>query len=270
MGCPRSGTTLLQSLIASHSKVISFPETHLLSNTVPIHRLGQICKIYGSVSRNRLKETLIQLGLNKNAVSLPDHLIFSTSEWISYVLRNIDKLARSLSNSSITHWLEKTPRHLHYADLLETVNPEIRFIHIIRRGEQVVPSLYFATQDHPEEWDGARSLKKCVYWWNRSIGLSKSHLGKPNHQFVSYSQVTSDPAKVMKRICTFLDLDYEPSILDEFNQTADSLIQESEEWKHNNRSPDISASSKFERLTTQQQQYVKRNISDFPFDQIRI
>lgn len=30
VGCPRTGTTLIQSLLAAHSQIASFPESHLL------------------------------------------------------------------------------------------------------------------------------------------------------------------------------------------------------------------------------------------------
>jgi hypothetical protein len=30
VGCPRSGTTLLQSLLAAHPQIASFPESHFL------------------------------------------------------------------------------------------------------------------------------------------------------------------------------------------------------------------------------------------------
>ena len=34
VGCPRSGTTLLQSLLAAHPQIHSFPETHFFPNTI--------------------------------------------------------------------------------------------------------------------------------------------------------------------------------------------------------------------------------------------
>ncbi|MEQ8960988.1 MAG: sulfotransferase [Coleofasciculus sp. C2-GNP5-27] len=35
VGCPRSGTTLLQSLLAAHPQIASFPESHFFRHLIP-------------------------------------------------------------------------------------------------------------------------------------------------------------------------------------------------------------------------------------------
>ncbi|MGL4503377.1 MAG: sulfotransferase family protein, partial [Planktothrix sp.] len=35
VGCPRSGTTLLQSLLAAHPQIASFPESHFFQSLAP-------------------------------------------------------------------------------------------------------------------------------------------------------------------------------------------------------------------------------------------
>ena len=62
IGCPRSGTTLLQSLLFSHPDVISFPETfffvHACNPTGTLHDLG-----LGSVGARRGLDSLAALDL---------------------------------------------------------------------------------------------------------------------------------------------------------------------------------------------------------------
>lgn len=270
VGCPRSGTTLLQSLLASHSNVVSFPETHLLSETIPIHRFGQLFKIYSGRTIRILEQRLIQLGLEKERIQHPTKIIFKTSEWIKVILANIDQIAEQNSQSAETHWLEKTPRHLQYADLIQKADPNVRFIHIIRRGKDVVPSLYFATRENPEEWSGARSISKCVFWWNRSVGLSARYIGDQCHLHVSYEQVVEDPDHILEVICHFLELEYEREITKKYYETAESLIQKSETWKARNTRSEIISSSKLDRLTEEDRIYIKKHLFDFPYEKIKL
>lgn len=268
VGCPRSGTTLLQSLLASHSKIISFPETHLFSNTIPIHRIGRFFKMYSSSSVRLLEKQLISLGLDRERFQRPKKTLFKTLDWVNVILENIDQLALQKALSGETHWLEKTPRHLQYADLIQKIDPTVKFIHIIRRGEDVVPSLHFATRENPKEWSGARSIKKCVFWWNRSVRLSTRYFDNQNHLHVSYEQVVKEPDYVLEAICRFLKLKYEEQITERYHKTAESLIRESESWKAKNTRSEITGSSKFERLSTDDRDYIKKHLYHFPYEKI--
>lgn len=64
VGCPRSGTTLLQSMLAAHSTITSFPESHLLLVTSRSRR-GRWLRKLGLVAlemRQRLHQFLHEIG----------------------------------------------------------------------------------------------------------------------------------------------------------------------------------------------------------------
>ncbi len=265
VGCPRSGTTLLQSMLSSHPQIISFPETHLLSHTVPVNPVLRFFKIYGSTSCSVLFRRMIDLGLNGDQVFLPESVILRSTVWTNVILENIDRLANHIAEETPTFWLEKTPRHLRYISLISKADPDSRFIHIIRNGKDVASSMYFATHKHPEQWGGERSVKKCVYWWNRSIKYSKQYLGKRNHLFISYEQLVSEPDVVLKAFCKKVGFPYRPVMIHAFHETASSLITEEEKWKQKNTSAQLSTSEKFDQLPDKDQDYIKKNIADFPY-----
>ena len=64
VGCPRSGTTLLQSILSAHNDVFSLPETHFypqLCSSSPFSR-------YLGISTRAARNNLIEIGkdhLNK-------------------------------------------------------------------------------------------------------------------------------------------------------------------------------------------------------------
>lgn len=250
VGCPRSGTTLLQSMIASHSQVVSFPETHFFSKTLPINNFLRQLKIHGPKSRKIINQFLQQNGyddLQPFKETAPYHF-FTYSKWCRILLSIIDEMtarhAEKQKNDARVVGLEKTPRHLHYISSIEKSKPPSNFIHILRDGSNVVASLYLATKQYPDQWGGQRSIRKCISWWNKSIEQSLRYVNKPNHCFVTYEQLISDPERVLKTICTFLNLDYDQSMIQNFHRTAGYLTQEEEAWKNKNTRQSLRQSDK--------------------------
>ena len=65
VGCPRSGTTLLQSLLLKHNEITSFPESHFFSRTFLGKRANQYPTLYSNYTLykwiNSIKENNIYL-----------------------------------------------------------------------------------------------------------------------------------------------------------------------------------------------------------------
>ena len=203
VGCPRSGTTLLQSMVASHSQVISFPETHFFSKTLSINPLLRRIKLYGPGSRDFITDFLDEHGYSdiRPFSDLPP--LCTHNRWCKTLLNTIDEmvLAESGDPKSNNIWgLEKTPRHLFYISSIQQVGYQNKFLHILRSGPDVVASLYLATQKYPEQWGGSRSIKKCISWWNNSIRESLKYQDDPNHLFATYEQLLTNPEKVLESL----------------------------------------------------------------------
>lgn len=269
VGCPRSGTTLLQSMLASHSQVVSFPETHFFSETLPINPLLRRLKLHGKSSRQQ-----VQNFLQKNSYS---HLnpfehestykLYSHHRWCQKLGSILDAMiAHEARNATKEHpvWgLEKTPRHLYYISSIKHANSSNKFLHILRKGRDVVASMHLATKNYPDQWDGVRSVEKCIKWWNNCISESLKYQTHPNHHFVVYDQLLKDPEKVLKITCAFLRLGYQQSMIDNFHTTADSLINEEEKWKQKNATESLQKSNKldnnFEDSTIK---YIEEHLTD--------
>lgn len=262
VGCPRSGTTLLQSLIASHPDIVSFPETHLFSSTVSINRLARFFMVYRTRHRNKVREILHQLGVQSD---LHQHLqvpVFRTTEWIKQLMPVLDEIARAFGNKQ-NILLEKTPRHLHYVEEITKADPNAHIIHIIRSGKDVVASLHEATSNNPGKWGGARSLKKSIFWWNRCFRSAQQYVGYPRHHFVWYNELVEHTEEVLKVLFGDIGLEYHQSIIEEYHRTAHSLITEEEPWKANNTSESINASDKFSRFSPEEQEYIRKGLVNF-------
>ncbi|MCB0193563.1 MAG: sulfotransferase [Anaerolineae bacterium] len=235
VGCPRSGTTLLQSMLATHSAIASFPETHLLV-AAGRTRQARWCTRLGLASPELKKQMHTFLSHINHAdlhALVPQRLLW-LSQYIKVMTGLLDAAAMQQSTAI---WLEKTPGHLHYLAYLERYIPEVKFIHLVRNGAQVVASLYQVTRRHPQVWGGHYHLNYCIARWNRDIEITRQYYRHPRHYVVDYQRLLSNPALELSNLCNFMGVDFEPEMLTNYPFVADSLILDHEFWKHAARKP---------------------------------
>src|SRR5262245_28494326 len=108
VGCPRSGTTLLQGMLASHPSIQSFPETHYFAKAYPRNALQRFLTVPTWSVRGYLPELLMELG-REDLLPLAQLSPWDTAFQRPF-LRILDAITLEAGRSL---WVEKTPRHLH-------------------------------------------------------------------------------------------------------------------------------------------------------------
>lgn len=229
VGCARSGTTLLQSLVASHSSIASFPETHFFSNLESNSRWVRTLGFPGRGLKQNFRKFSESLDRQGYRAAMPA-ILWPKSKLPQAFVNCLDDLAAQMSSLI---WLEKTPMHVFQIDLIKRHVPDAKFIHIIRNSRDVVASLYEVTRKAPEDWGspGGRSIEKCVAQWNRSIIQSFIHEGMEDHHIVYFDDLTDNPAACLQGVCKFLEVEYEREMLTLRKQQVNSLLTEGEFWK---------------------------------------
>jgi LPS sulfotransferase NodH len=227
VGCPRSGTTLLQSMLAAHPSLTSFPETHFFNYYVVEGWRERLTDLRHRELREWMSNYFERL---------------DQPEWQSafarwyplrrkYARRLLQALDELASQRNVAAWLEKTPSHLERIELIKRHVPQAKFIHIVRNGADVVASLHAVTHNHPDRWGGELTLDECIDRWIRSIQLTEQYRGSPDHAIVSYEQLVADPEPRLQRLFEHLGLDPDVSVLDRYAEAAPSFIKEGEDWK---------------------------------------
>ncbi|MCF6362696.1 MAG: sulfotransferase [Gammaproteobacteria bacterium] len=250
VGCPRSGTTLVQGMLTAHPTVFSLPESFFFAKAFPRRWLMRYF-LWPSVRIRGPFNTFLQDIGGKDLAKKYQIGIFQR-DYSSSFFGAMDHLAEGKNCST---WVEKTPGHLHCIKEIYKCIDDALFIHVLRRGEDVVKSIYQATHTYPNEYAKFRkfrsirgdfkglSIEECIHKWNDSVKISSEWIDKENHLFVWYEKIIADPNPQIERMCNFLGIEYHDDMLNPklaFNQ----IVRNDELWKANNNKGIISNSEK--------------------------
>ncbi|MEL6494923.1 MAG: sulfotransferase [Cyanobacteria bacterium J06623_7] len=264
VGCPRSGTTLLQSLIVAHSQITSFPESKFFQKIVAdryIYRRFNLAPIKARRIFNRFFEDIEQPQFKS---SLPQPAIF-IPQYVESFIKALDSIALERGKS---YWLEKTPEHLRRINAIEKLVEAPKFIHIVRNGTDVVASLYEMTQKYPAIWGEPRTLDQYVTRWRNDIAITSQHQHKPNHLVIRYENLLADPNATLQQLCSFLGVDREPSMLQNRVKVTGNLIRQREHWKQlvNEQIRQPNFAKFYQIFDESQQEYILNSIAQTNLD----
>ena len=228
VGCPRSGTTLLQSLLAAHDEIAAFTESQFF--TVHLNSRGPLHKI-GDRIATRIAAFLAENGFTDDfsAVPRPEpgvRLKAGTVRELKKVIALFDALAESRGK---TAWVEKTPDNLLRLSLLSAAAPDAAFIHIVRSPGANLASYRKAA----EKWSGRDwSWDDAADAWLTSLNATKARLD--HDPIVFYDEVVAEPEATAKRLLTGLGFPIDTYDYANYSRVAESLILPSETWKAKN------------------------------------
>lgn len=252
VGCPRSGTTLLQSLLHAHRQIRSLPETHFLplllgseehrrsladrprSPAARVRRWRRrLLSELAVVEPRRAAKAWSYLASLQLPASAPAEGRWRLASQMAAFVRALDAHALAAHKPI---WLEKTPDHLFYIEHLRRGVPDARFIHLQRDGRQVVGSLHRAAKEHPA-WRPFLSLEKCVDRWATAARESARWRDDPQHFHVRYEELVGRPRETLARVLAFLGCEQDDTLWSRYRTMAPSLILPDEPWKANNLGP---------------------------------
>jgi hypothetical protein len=219
VGCPRSGTTLIQQFFVENYYIYSIPETHYYSLLNPSSRLGRILqpRFYLKFKAQFKLSKILGFNVWKS---------FSFDE--RFLLKTIDSYA---SKNGYGSWLEKTPRHLHFVKDI-SLNEEVVFVHVVRNGLDTSRSLLKAYTENKKHWKPffGRSMSEsdAINRWNSDIKESAKYIGRVNHYFVVYEDYLSGD-HCLHKLAQNIGLKRRS-----VKASSSDVIQEHEVWKKNN------------------------------------
>jgi len=254
VGCPRSGTTLLQSMLHSHPSIYSLPETKFFTALIGIDRrayLREAPRTLRAKVRALARDTLVKFGLVERHRQIYAWRVirdvarrsgwekpigcssFLISHHTAAFVHLLDALALA-SRKSI--WLEKSTDHLFYIPQIARLVPHARFIHIIRDGKDNVASLVDAAQKYPSDgWEEYKAVEVAVRLRNIAVQESQKYRNDISHYFVRYEHLALNPRETLKGVCEFLGCHFDERMVTNYTSAASDLIHLWEHWKSGNR-----------------------------------
>lgn len=244
VGCPRSGTTLLQTILAAHSEVASFPESHFFNFYATEGWADWLGRLRHRELRDEMALYFDQVGSEEWRRTFQKwHL--RRGRYAELFVEALDDLAERRGAS---RWVEKTPSHLERIEIVERFVDDPAFLHVVRRGSDVVASLHEVTNENPEVWGGAKTVDECIDRWFRSIRITRRYADEPNHRVVPYADLTESPEATVRGVCDHLGLPFESEMLEDYSEQADDVTKDREDWKEKNKGPiEPRRGSRFER-----------------------
>ena len=237
VGCPRSGTTLVQAMLARHPDTLSLPETaffeHLYGNVEwrwgdsaarPRRRLRQRLGLAHQQGRAALGALR---GQSPHDGSRFPHWPLRTASCVRRFIGMLDARARA---DGRTAWIEKTPSHLLYIPEIERYVPDARFVHVIRQGEDVLASIADASMRYAEMGIFSGGTAKWLLRWNRATRIHREHASRPNHHLVFLDDLIRDTQGEWRKLCAFLDFDPAVELADSIGKAITDLSEEP--WKN--------------------------------------
>lgn len=233
VGFPRSGTTLVQALLATQHGLVTFPETHFFSivrSTLIVNddRIDAQCLDRAIRCIRQRVEFSIQAEASvrqtASTIGLSPKMLFETL--VLDIL--VDRVPRP--ELARTRWMEKTPDHIHHLEVIRRFYPSARIVCVLRDPEKAILSRkrYFHF-NRESEWPVERHVRD----WLRGIQALEllQHQEPGIATVVRLEELVQDTEKTLHKICAFLGLDFDPTAMNEYRQTAKQLVYPWETWK---------------------------------------
>jgi LPS sulfotransferase NodH len=213
VGCPRSGTTWLQRLLAAHPRI----------------RTGQESDLFDSYIGPQLRAWRRELdpkSSGRGGVGLACY--FKEEEFMNilseYMLKLMEPMVGSLQPGEI--FVEKTPSHALFIREIMELLPEIRIIHVLRDARDVVSSLLTASKSWGETWAPRHSWGAARMWVEHVKAVQQAAHALSKKQFfeIRYEDLCASSKQGLRNVCNFLGLEWDERELEK--AIAENSVEE--------------------------------------------
>jgi len=197
LSLPRSGSTLLQRMLAAHPKICTASEPwFLLPLVYSLREQGSYAIYDHSVARMATLDFLDACGDG------------SPDVWYSGVRELAVQLYQSHARKGETYFLDKTPRYVLVADELRRIFPDAKLIFLFRNPLAVLASI-IETSGHTNRF------RQDLYLGFDEL-VSAYVKARDGSHALQYEELISDPEKMLQDLCDYLELPYSKSMESNF------------------------------------------------------
>lgn len=247
VGCPRTGTTLVQSILAQHSGVSAFPESNALyylaadlglrsfwrdlpqRHLIKQRFLGALNRCGLTAGRSRRFRKEMTAFLHQLEADTLQHLLSRPMWTLHSAFTSFDQVLSALSEGK--RWIEKSPKNLFILDYIDRYLPQALVVHVIRSGPANIASLRDAGlryRDFRGHFGGADGVRTATAHWNQALRVSSRWQGHTRHFHLRHETLCQTPEQTVRALCQFLAIPFEASLL---QYKPDRVLRPHEVWK---------------------------------------
>jgi hypothetical protein len=237
IGCPRSGTTLLQLMLHAHRRIAIPPETRFIvtaytsRNKFGDLRIEANRRALASFIVGKRQTLFYDLGLDAQEIT---EEIAAGPPTLGSALGTVFRAyARRFGKP---RWGDKRPGYYAYIPALMRLFPDAQLVHLIRDGRDCVASLKTMPWFKQE-------IYAAISTWREAIGnCRRAARTLPGDAYfeLRYEQLVGDPAEHLAALCEFLGEEYDPAMI-EPQKVANIAIPKRKSWHDDTREAVTSA-----------------------------
>ena len=213
VGSARSGTTLLRMMLNAHPDVAVPPESRFI---VELYQSDEVL----------VDDFLARLGAHRRWISWDTSIEDVRAQLAGTTTTTYPEAIEAAfmafaQGRNKTRYGDKTPRYIQDLPLLARLWPDSRFVHLVRDGREV--ALSYA--DVPF---GPNTVAKAAALWKErvSTGMKQGRpLGDERYVEMRYERLLANPEEEVKALCSFLDLDFDPAMLDYAQHSRSEVLE---------------------------------------------
>ncbi len=215
LGVSRSGTTLLKAMLDAHSQLAIPSESYFIPQLWDRH--GDRPDRARLVADLQRLERLRQWGIDVDDVArrLNAQPTFAAA---------IDAIYRSYAEArGKPRYGDKTPLYMQHLDVLARAFPRAQYVHIVRDGRDA--ALSFMAMKRKPRFNVARPRRLADFAaaWRREIHAARRFGRTRPYLELRYEDLVAEPERRLREICEFLELEYEPEML-EYHRHEDPAL----------------------------------------------
>lgn len=219
VGVPRSGTTLVQTMLDSHPRLSVAYEANFLVD-IP---LGQRSWSANATEALRMVEAHTNFRSNSFDTALARAACRDLGITDAAGAMRALGASHAIAQNKV-RWGNKTPKALLHLTELAAIFPDAQFIHVIRDGRDSAAS----------QIGGDRSFVQNAILWRDGIRAGRraeSRVGSDRYLEVRLEEILLSPEKQIRQMCAFLGEQFHQSMMD-FHVTARGRIPMSDLPSH--------------------------------------
>ena len=201
VSAPRSGSTMLERMLEAHSLIAGGPEPHLLT---PLAHLG----VWDNVDKAPYDHVLAAEAQKAFVQRLPG----TENDYWAACRAYADRLYGGLLKDAPGHLvLDKTPAYALVTPFIEKIYPDARYVVLTRHPAAIFSS--YANSFFNGDYTAANAHNPIIERYVPALaGILRRNQVSLIH--VPYEDLVQNPESWTRKICGFLDLPFEPTMID--------------------------------------------------------